>query len=179
MKFIYNALALLALVPSGIAAEAASAYTGQEGRAIKALAPDEIESLLAGKGLGYAKSAELNGYPGPAHVLDLAAELQLTEAQVQSTRAIHGRMEERAKVLGERLVSAEAALEELFQTGGANEINLETALARIAGIQAELRGVHLLAHIEQRRLLSSEQVARYPQLRGYHGGQHGASGRHH
>lgn len=179
MKLIYTILTALALAPALDAAEPTSTYAGQEAREIKALSPDEIEGLLAGSGLGYAKSAELNRYPGPAHVLELAAELQLTEAQLQATRTLHARMEEQAKVLGARLVAAEAALEQLFRTEAANERNLQAALDRIGRIQTELRGVHLLAHVEQRRLFSSEQVARYVHLRGYHGRRHGPSGHSH
>lgn len=180
MKFLNFALALLACsYGSSGAAQAASAYAGQETREIKALAPGEIDGLLAGKGLGYAKSAELNEYPGPAHVLELAPQLQLTQVQLQSTQAIHARMEERAKAVGARLVAAEAALEQLFRSETAKEDNLAAALELIGKLQAELRGVHLAAHIQQRSVLSAEQVAHYVHLRRYHRRDHGASGHRH
>lgn len=165
---IYTALTFIAFSHAAAAAEPAPSYEGQEQRMIKALAPSEIQGLLAGEGLGYAKSAELNRYPGPAHILELADQLQLSEAQLESTRMIHARMEEQAKALGARLVAAEAELEQLFRDEVASERSLGPVLDRIAGIQAELRGVHLLAHIEQRALLSPEQVTHYTRLRGYH-----------
>ncbi|MCL4744462.1 MAG: hypothetical protein KJZ83_03505, partial [Burkholderiaceae bacterium] len=63
-----------------------SAYVGEETRGIKALAPAEVDGLLGGKGLGFARSAELNGYPGPAHVLELSDELALSAEQISETR---------------------------------------------------------------------------------------------
>jgi hypothetical protein len=38
--------------------------------------------------MGMAKAAELNGYPGPAHVLSLATQLGLTPDQHQQVTAI-------------------------------------------------------------------------------------------
>ena len=49
-------------------------YAGQQTRTIKALSDDEIAALRNGEGMGMAKAAELNGYPGPIHVLSLAAQ---------------------------------------------------------------------------------------------------------
>ena len=49
-----------------------SPYAGQQTRAIKALSPEDLAGLLNGEGRGMAKAAELNGYPGPVHVLELA-----------------------------------------------------------------------------------------------------------
>jgi len=63
------------------AAIAESPYAGQQSRSIKALPEGDIAALQNGDGMGMAKAAELNGYPGPRHVLALAAELHLTEAQ--------------------------------------------------------------------------------------------------
>ena len=58
----------LALAISLIALPAPAAdlpYAGQQTRAIKALSDDDIAALRAGEGMGMAKAAELNGYPGP------------------------------------------------------------------------------------------------------------------
>ena len=41
--------------------------------------------------MGLAKAAELNHYPGPAHVLTLATELALTPDQKARTDAYEGR----------------------------------------------------------------------------------------
>ena len=175
-----TALVLALAVPAAGAspgtADASPSYAGQEAREIKALSPDQIAGLLAGKGMGYGKSAELNQYPGPAHVLELARELQLTEAQLQASRDIHARMQEHAKAVGARLVDAEVHLEHLFRSGHATKEQLGPALETIGQLQAELRGVHLNAHIEQRGVLSDEQLERYAALRGYAAG---AAGAHH
>ena len=171
----------------------ASPYAGQETRAIKALSPQEIESLLGGKGMGFAKSAELNGYPGPAHVLELGDALALTPEQWESTRALFAAMEREAIAVGRSLVAAERELEALFANRTATPERLTDALARTGELQARLRGVHLKAHIEQTALLTAEQTARYAELRGYssggashHGEGHGdrsgghrAGGHHH
>src|SRR5689334_17464381 len=52
-------------------------YAGQQTRTIKALSPADVAALLKGEGMGMAKAAELNGYPGPLHVLTLSQELKL------------------------------------------------------------------------------------------------------
>lgn len=67
----------------------ASPYRGEEVRNIKALSEQEIEAYLSGQGMGYAKAAELNSYPGPKHVLELARELGLSPAQEEQTLTIH------------------------------------------------------------------------------------------
>ena len=54
-------------------------YAGQQARSIKSLSAEDVAALLKGEGMGMAKAAELNGYPGPVHVLTLADELRLTE----------------------------------------------------------------------------------------------------
>ena len=84
-----------------------SAYAGQEAREIKSLAPDEVAGLLAGKGLGYAKPAELNGYPGPSHVLELAARLELSAEQRSRTEALFAAMQAKAAQVGRALVDEE------------------------------------------------------------------------
>ena len=52
-----------------------SAYAGQQSREIKALSDQEVKDLQAGAGMGMAKAAELNRYPGPMHALELADQL--------------------------------------------------------------------------------------------------------
>lgn len=164
--------AVLFLAPAApVTASPSSPYAGEEVREIKALTSGEVEGLLAGKGMGYGKSAELNGYPGPAHVLELASELQLTDDQLQTTRDIHARMEAAAKAGGAQLVAAEAQLERLFRSGAVDESGMASALGLIGRLQAELRGAHLSAHVEQRRVLTAEQIERYVHLRGYRDGR--------
>lgn len=148
-------------------------YAGQETREIKTLSPAEIEAYLAGEGSGLAKAAELNHYPGPAHVLELAGALALTPAQHERTEKIFRAMRAAARDLGAELVRRERALDRLFASGEATSESLRAALARIGHTHTALRRVHLQAHLEQRAVLTKEQVRHYDRLRGYGGGTGG------
>lgn len=150
----------------GLGAES-SPYAGQEERAIKALSSDEVENYLAGKGAGFAKAAELNHYPGPRHVLDLARELELTAEQRKRSQEIFDAMQSRAIALGTQLVGKERELDRRFASGAIDPSSLDQLLSDIGKLQAGLRYVHLSAHLEEKRLLSAEQARRYDQLRGY------------
>lgn len=170
MKPVLIAILLAAASPALLASS--SPYEGQQEREIKALSDAEIGGLLRGEGLGFARAAELNHYPGPAHVLELAAELQLSDQQIAETRALYARMNAAARELGLRLVDGEKALDEQFANGTVTAQSLAQQLAAIGEIRAQLRGVHLQAHLEQRALLTPHQVHRYDALRGYLGGGH-------
>ncbi len=148
-----------------------SPYADQATSEIKALTADEQSSLFEGKGAGFAKAAELNGYPGPLHVLELAAQLDLTAEQLAGTRTLFERMRDAARAEGAALVEAERQLDRLYATRSATAEKVNAQLARIEAVRTRLRGVHLDAHLEQAALLSGEQIARYAQLRGY-GGAH-------
>jgi len=93
-------IAGLFLFSGPVSANPPSPYTGQEARDIKALSAQEVQDYLAGKGMGLAKAAELNRYPGPAHVLELAAPLNLTAEQKIRTQELFKRMEKKAIGLG-------------------------------------------------------------------------------
>jgi Spy/CpxP family protein refolding chaperone len=144
-----------------------SAYAGQESRNIKALSDEDIAALQNGDGMGIAKAAELNSYPGPRHVLTLAKELRLTEAQADQTNALRDRMSATARPLGAELIDRERLLEQLFATGEITPERLTAETAAIGDIQGRLRAVHLAAHLETRAILTPEQVALYGKLRGY------------
>lgn len=73
-----------------------SEYVGQESRAVKSLSDEEIAAFKHGKGFGLAKAAELNGYPGPKHVLALAKELSLTDEQLEKDAAAVSRHAKRS-----------------------------------------------------------------------------------
>ena len=147
---------------------ASASYAGQEERAIKALSAEEVRSLRDGKGMGFAKAAELNSYPGPSHVLQLAEQLQLSASQKEQTAALFKAMEAKARKLGNELVEAERELDQLFASRSATAPLLETQLAKIGNLQAQVRGTHLAAHIAQAAILKPEQIAQYDKLRGYH-----------
>jgi hypothetical protein len=146
---------------------AASPYAGEQSRSIKALSQEDVAEYIDGKGMGFAKAAELNGYPGPAHVLELADKLALTPAQKARTEEIFGRMRMRARELGARLIEAERKLDELFASKSVSHQSLETSVNAIAAIQSELRATHLQAHLDQTEILSAAQKSEYAQLRGY------------
>jgi hypothetical protein len=63
------AFAAAALILTTITAFAQTPYAGMQTRPIKALSEQQVADLQAGRGMGLALAAELNGYPGPAHVL--------------------------------------------------------------------------------------------------------------
>ena len=144
-------------------------YAGEERREIKSLSEEEIEQLLQGHGMGLAKAAELNHYPGPRHVLDLGAQLELTPAQRAATEAAFRRMQDEAMQLGRQIVERERALDAMFAKGEIDAEKLRAATAEIAGLQGNLRAAHLAAHLEMRRLLSPQQIKKYDELRGYSG----------
>jgi hypothetical protein len=170
-------LLLLPFVCAAPAAAQHSPYAGQETRAIKSLPPSEIEDLLAGRGMGLAKAAELNGFPGPMHVLELSGKLGLTTDQSEATQRIMARMRQEAQRIGRDLIEAERHLDMRFAHGHIDAASLASATARIGALQAELRAVHLAAHIEMKALLSPQQTATYIAARGY-GGEHSHTHQH-
>ncbi|MGH7599223.1 MAG: hypothetical protein ACREOI_22935 [bacterium] len=151
-------------------------YSGQEQREIKTLSTSDIKMYLEGHGMGLAKVAELNHYPGPRHVLDLAAELKLSHEQFTKTQQAYDKMHAEAMRLGKWIVAKEKQLDSLYATQKMTETQLRAIVGEIAKLQGELRFTHLNAHLEMKKILSSQQVAKYDELRGYGKGtvqQHG------
>lgn len=179
MHRIVNAVLIFILGAASFAIAAQpprSPYTGEQNREIKALSSQEVESYLSGRGMGLAKAAELNRYPGPAHVLELADRLDLSAAQRARTKSVFDAMEAQARALGKALVEREAELDRLFASRQISRATLESSLAEISKLQGELRRVHLEAHLEQTNILTPEQVAAYAELRGYGGADHSGHG---
>jgi hypothetical protein len=164
---LVRALFACLLMSMTFAARAQSPYVGETSRSIKSLSSDDLADYLAGNGMGFAKAAELNGYPGPAHVLALAEPLALSDRQRADTQAVFARMQGEARSLGERLVAEERALDRAFAERAVTRDSLAAATASIAALQGRLREIHLRAHLEETALLTHEQVARYATLRGY------------
>src|SRR5712672_2231941 len=167
--------ALLALVAcllagSPLADSSPSPYAGQQTRPIKALSEEDIAALLNGEGMGMAKAAELNGYPGPKHVLTLANELKLTEAQRQQVQVIFEQMSAAARPLGMEIIGREVLLDRLFAKGEMTPDRLAVETAAIGTLEGSLRSVHLAAHLQTRALINSHQIALYNQLRGNESG---------
>ena len=158
-----------ALASGLVHAAQASAYGGQESREIKSISPEDVEAYLSGKGMGLAKAAELNGYPGPSHVLALAGELGLSAEQKQRTESLFKGMESKAIPLGRRFIDEERKLDRMFADKTVTRDALAKSLQRIGALQAQVRQAHLDAHLAQAVILTPAQVAKYMELRGYSG----------
>ena len=146
---------------------ARSPYAGQESSPVRGLSAQEVDDLLNGRGAGFARTAELNSYPGPRHVLDVKEQLRLSPEQTARVEAVFARMETDARRLGREVVEHEARLSTAFASGAITEADLRAQTAALAGLYGELRAVHLRAHLEITPLLSPEQITRYNALRGY------------
>lgn len=145
----------------------ANPYADMKDRRIKALSSRQLDDLRAGRGMSMALPAELNGWPGPAHVLELADRLGLSADQRQRTQALFDRMQRQARELGEQLIEAESELDRLFKERTASAARIDEATAAAAQRQGRLRAAHLHYHLAMRGLLSEVQVAQYNRLRGY------------
>lgn len=171
------AAAIIAISGAAFAQASSQPYAELKGRQIKALSEQQVESLKAGRGMGLAMPAELNGYPGPMHTLEHADELRLKPEQLTRTKALYAEMKAEAVALGERLIREEAHLDHLFSTKTVTLESLEAATSAIGATQAKLRASHLRYHLAMMEILSPEQVLQYAQVRGYQGG-HGEHGAH-
>jgi len=169
-------LAALALIAASGAAAQHSPYAGQHVRELKALSPEQIRQYESGAGMGYARAAELNQYPGPMHVLELAEALRLETRQSEAIRALMAEHRREAAAIGKALVAAERELDAMFAATEITAENLAAGVARIAEIDGRYRLSHLETHRRTRALLTGHQVKLYDELRGY--GQRGAAGSH-
>jgi Spy/CpxP family protein refolding chaperone len=175
METSMNKPILLSMIAAAFLLSTAQAqhtpYVGQEKRDIKSLSSDDIKQYLAGGGMGYARTAEFNGYPGPMHTLELADKLALTPNQRAAAEKLMAEHKPEARTLGAKLVDAERALDQLLASGKASESELAQLVRAAAALQGEFRLSHLETHRRLRPLLTEEQVNRYAQLRGYTGSQ--------
>lgn len=171
-------LVLFALLAPFVAAaqHQHSPYAGQQQHSLKALSPAEIQMYHDGHGMGLAKAAELNHYPGPKHVLELVQQLELSAAQLAQTQKAYDKMHTQAVRLGKLIVAKEQALDSLLAAQKITASQLRTLVTAIATWQGELRLTHLQAHLEMKEILSPAQVAKYDELRGY---AKGAPPQHH
>ena len=156
---------------------AAMPYAGQQHREIKALSVQDVEGLYKGRGMGMAKAAELNHYPGPKHVLELVNKLELTLQQRQKTEVLFAAMQKAAVSLGKEVIALEQELDQLFANQKIDHQILLRLSQKIGQKRGALRGVHLQAHLDQRQLLTKKQLQHYDELRGYTNGSH--QQRHH
>jgi len=160
----------VALFPATCFAQSHSPYAGFEKRAIKALSDQQISDLRAGLGMSLALAAELNGYPGPRHTLELADELTLTEEQRTKVKELFAAMTAESIPIGEKLFAEEAELDRQFAGRTVTPESLFIATEAIGKTQAALRD--LKYHLLTLQILTPVQVQRYNQLRGYASSAH-------
>jgi hypothetical protein len=177
---LMSVLVLLAVTLTATGAVAQPPYADLANREIKALGVEEIAGLEAGRGLGFALSAELNGWPGPKHVLELAEMLGLDPATRERVEAIRQEMAREAQRLGAEIVALERDIDRIFATAN-TPAEAEAAaplVARAGTLRGELRWVHLKAHLATRPLLNAEQLAHYERARTHQavGGAHAHHG---
>ena len=133
------------LISGSVFAQAPNA--GMQTRPIKALSEQQVADLGAGRGMGLALAAELNGYPGPAHVLELADKLNLSAGQRASVQRLFDSMKTEAMPLGSKLIEQEAALDKQFADRTVTPESLKASTAAIAMTQGTLRETHLKYHL--------------------------------
>lgn len=164
-------LALLLALPIALAA----APEAQPHTPPASLSQSEMHGLMMGQGMGLAKAAEMQAYPGPKHVLELADSLALSDTQRQTAEALMAGVQAEARPLGARIVEAEQEVSALFAGEAVDDHALEAAIYEAARLRGALRLVHLRAHVAMHDALTPEQSARYHALRH---GDDAASGEH-
>lgn len=181
VKYLLVAVAFV-LAFADAHAQSPQPYAGLQSRSLKALSEAQIADLRAGRGMTLALAAELNGYPGPLHVIELADALALTPEQRTRMQALYEAMKTEAIGLGEQLIVQEAELDRAFASHGVTQPSLIAATSQIGQTQAALRATHLSYHLLTLEMLTPDQMQRYAQLRGYQNSsqaeQHGP-GMHH
>lgn len=152
---------------SGEKEKIVSRYAGEETRDIKSLSKEDIRQLKTGSGWGLAKAAELNGFPGPSHVLTMKEDLKLNESQQLAMDTLYLTMKAQAIEKGGDLIELEKELDLLFQKGLVSLDSLLSLLSKIGEARTELRFVHLASHLRTMTILSEKQVQKYNKLQGY------------
>ena len=166
MKRVAITLALV-LVTGASLAQSHQPYAGLQSRAVKAFSDQQIADLRAGRGMSVALPAELNGYPGPLHVVEHASALALTSNQLDQVQRLYDQMKSEASTLGERMIAEEIELDRLFSSRRVTGDTLVRATTAIGKTQGELRATHLRYHLATVEVLTSDQLQRYAALRGY------------
>jgi Spy/CpxP family protein refolding chaperone len=155
------------LMLTAAAANAQTPYAGMQTRPIKALSEQQVADLGAGRGMGLALAAELNGYPGPSHVLELADKLDLSPDQRARVQRLFDSMKTEAMSIGRKLIGQEADLDQQFADRTVTPESLKASTAAVATTQGALRETHLKYHLSTVAILTPGQMKRYAELRGY------------
>ena len=172
ISIVVALVSLFGALPGQAAGTGPSSYAGEEARPVKSLSSEDLAELRRGGGWGLAKAAELNGMPGPLHLLELKDAIPLTPAQVEAITAIYARMRGAAIAEGERFIAAEQVLEDSFRARTVTKESLGRMLGDIERSRVRLRFIHLSAHLDTPELLTEAQIARYDALRGYRSRHH-------
>src|SRR5262249_21993816 len=135
-------------------------YAGLEVRSIKALSEQQVADLQAGRGMGLALAAELNGYPGPMHVLEMAGALDLSSQQRAKMQELFTAMKAEAIPLGERLIAQEGELDKAFASKTITAATLAVSTEAIGATHSALRQAHLKYHLLTVEVLTPAQVQR-------------------
>lgn len=163
----FCAVAVFTVLSSTAMAQSDQPYSGMQSRPIKALSDQQVADLKAGRGMGLALAAELNGYPGPSHLVELSGQLGLTPEQLSTLKGMFDAMRAETIPIGETLLMQEERLDRLFADHAISEERLKTATKEIGETQARLRNAHLSYHLRARAILQPSQIRRYAKLRGY------------
>src|SRR4030088_1406840 len=153
-----------ALTIGAVAAQ--TPYSGMQTRPIKALSEQQVADLKAGRGMGLALAVALNGYPGPAHLLELADKLDLSADQRSKLQELFASMKQEALPIGAKLLEQESELDRQFVSHTITPESLKSSTAAIAATQGVLRETHLKYHLSTATLVTQSQMQRYSELRG-------------
>lgn len=169
MKVAIAVLALATVAGSALAQHQhnQTPYAGLQQRPVKALSDQQLSDLRSGRGMGLALAGELNGYPGPSHVIELADQLALSAEQRQRMQQLFDAMKAEAIPVGETLIEQERQLDREFAEQRISSASLNRLTSQIGETQGKLRAVHLKFHLTTAELLSTHQRHRYAELRGY------------
>ena len=175
MKLLVTTVLIVVLTCSAMSQQP---YAGLQNRSIKTLSDQQIADLNDGRGMGLALAAELNGYPGPIHAIELAEQLRLSPDQVDKLKSLFEAMKAETIPLGATLISEERSLNEDFANRTVTLWSLKGTTERIGTTQAALRVAHLKYHLSTVEILTADQMTRYNELRGYSSGGMPAHGEH-
>jgi hypothetical protein len=136
MKFTMAAVAFVLFTGSAMSQQP---YAGLQERTIKTLSDQQIADLNAGRGMGLALAAELNGYPGPFHAIELAGQLHLSSDQINKLKQLFEAMKAETISIGATLIAQERNLNDDFAKRTVTLARLEAATQNIGTTQAALR----------------------------------------
>lgn len=108
--------------------------------------------------------AEVNNYPSPGSVLQLAKELSLTTDQKHQVNMIHIELNRKVKEMGGFLIKEQTKLNQLFETRKIDEGSLIYYTNKIGALEGELRNAYLRAHLRTSTLLSAQQLKKYQDI---------------